>query len=85
MYYIGKEKKMLRYDSTDPDFVHMNNVLFNMCETDAISKEPWSMERYLIESGVAPRLMGMADAGYANTAGGSLARISYNYQCEAEK
>jgi hypothetical protein len=87
MYYLGREKKLLSWDSTDKDFVQLNQALWSMAdaEADITSKDPRSVGQYLEDSGVKPRMMGMAAAGYANTAGSSLGKISLAYQCMLER
>jgi len=33
-YYLGKEDKILPFDSTDPDFEHLNETFWRMCAVD---------------------------------------------------
>ena len=63
-YYIGKESLLLPHDTTDPDFIHMNNVLHNMKTGTSLTE---SVYDYLVENRVSPRMISLANAGYANT------------------
>lgn len=62
-YYIGAESKLLKYDSTDPDFVHLNKVLQDMPVGEPDNQ---TVLNYLCNN-VHPRMLGLAEAGYANT------------------
>lgn len=63
-YYIGKESLLLPHDTTDPDFIHMNNVLHDM---KAGTSQTESVYDYLVKNRVSPRMISLANAGYANT------------------
>eukprot|EP00455_Lapot_gusevi_P007047 TRINITY_DN13025_c0_g4_i1.p1 TRINITY_DN13025_c0_g4~~TRINITY_DN13025_c0_g4_i1.p1 ORF type:complete len:414 (+),score=49.80 TRINITY_DN13025_c0_g4_i1:85-1326(+) len=90
-YWLGREKRMLKYDSDDKEFQHLNNVLQDIsfpASSDssssaksstypAFSDPIWSkkgvtVREYLEQKGVSSRMMGFADAGYANTLCASL-------------
>jgi hypothetical protein len=87
MYYLSREKKLLSWDSTVKDFVQLNQALWSMADAEAndTSIDPRSVGQYLEDSGVQPQMMGMATAGYANTAGSSLGKRSLAYQCMLER
>lgn len=59
-YYLGAEGRLLRFDSQDPDFLQLNEVLQNLPSSDT------SMWEY-VKSHVPDRMQGLAEAGYANT------------------
>lgn len=72
-YYLGREKKLLRFDDPDPDFAACNEALWRLPETEAVEADadPRSLRQYLVDEGVPERMLGMACAGYGNTAGGT--------------
>ena len=63
-YYIGAESLLLSHDSKDPDFIHLNNVLQEM--STGISYDESVLE-YLQKNNVSPRMIQLANAGYANS------------------
>ena len=90
MYYLGKEKRLMRFDELDEDFKKMHDVLWSLMarvepngERDI--SDTRSLGELLTAEGVSHRVMGMADAGYANTVGGTLARISAGGMSRCEK
>jgi Flavin containing amine oxidoreductase len=87
LYWLGREKRMLHWkDSNDADFEHLNDTISDMCEIPATESEgdTRSVEQWLVDAGVAPRMMGMAQAGYGNTAAASLDKVSYAGACHLE-
>lgn len=58
-----------------------------MADADAATTDadPRSVGQYLKDAGVAERMMGMAEAGYANTGGSKLSKLSLAYQCMNER
>jgi monoamine oxidase len=66
---------------------HLNNTIADMCEIPATESEgdTRSVEQWLADAGVAPRMMGMAQAGYGNTAAASLDKVSYAGACHLER
>jgi monoamine oxidase len=88
LYWLGKEKRMLHWqDSNDADFEHLNDTIADMCKIPATESEgdTRSVEQWLADAGVAPRMMGMAQAGYGNTAAASLDKVSYAGACHLER
>ena len=81
LYYLGREKRMLRFDAEDGDFQRLNEMLWGLCEKDvadpAFFADDRSLAAFLEAEGCPPRMMGMAAAGYANTHCGSLEGIGY--------
>lgn len=63
-YYLGAESLLLSQDSDDPDFIHLNSVLQKMTEGSSYEQ---SMLDYLHDNKVSPRMIPLAEAGYANT------------------
>lgn len=69
LYYLGNEKKVLRYDVSeeeDADFVRLNDILANLGENFRGGKtlnDARSLEQFLEDAGVPPRMMSMANAG----------------------
>jgi hypothetical protein len=90
MYYLGKEKKALRYDVTeteDADFVRCNSVLADLCEhanDPRTSTDTRSLEAWLRDEGVAERMMSMANAGYANTLCSDMSNLSFASAAKCE-
>jgi hypothetical protein len=72
-YYLGAEKKLLRYDADDADMKKCNQVLWDLehAEMAAAEADKRTLREYLIDAGVAERMLGLACAGYGNTAGGT--------------
>lgn len=87
MYYLGKEKRLLPWDSSDVNFVGLNEALWSMADAPAAvtDKDPRSVGQYLRDAGVSPSMMSMAEAGYANTGGSTLDKLSFAYQCMNER
>jgi monoamine oxidase len=67
-YYVGRDRSLLRFDAQDEDFVALNEALWEIPEMD-----PDKVDRnatlgdYLKQKGISPRMIAMAEAGYANT------------------
>lgn len=66
-YYIGRDRKMLKADSKEADFCHLNEVLKSVDEVDISSVSDISFLDYLQQQKVTPRMIALAEAGYANT------------------
>jgi monoamine oxidase len=64
-YYLGKEHILLRYDSIDPDFIHLHDVVKEMDQSKSTDHQ--TLWEYLLSQGVSPRMKGLVEAGYANT------------------
>jgi monoamine oxidase len=73
-YYIGAESLLLSHDSTEPDFVHLNMVLHDMTVSDS-NQSNQSVLDYLQANRVSPRMIQLAQAGYANTLCSSLSML----------
>ena len=90
-YYLGKEKRLFRYDECDGDMQHLHDVLHSMGDRDALlargekRAELGSLRDFLAREGVRGRVMGLAEAGYANTTSGTLDSISAAMICYAER
>lgn len=72
-YYLGQEKKLLRYDADDADLKKCNETLWKLCEvpSEVADKDRRTLRQYLIDEGVPERMLGLACAGYCNTVGGT--------------
>ena len=78
-YYLGAENRMLSYDSQDPDFLKLNQTLRTMNTTT----NPYTtVHQYLVAQGVAPRMMSLANAGYANTLCSTLSVLPQHQSAE---
>ena len=86
-YWLGRDKKLLAYDAKDNDFNHLNEVLWEIANIPASESErdTRSIKTYLEDAGVSPRMLALADAGYANTCGGPMHDISLRFQCANER
>src|SRR3546814_8579581 len=75
LYYLGNEKKVLRYDVTeeeDADFVHLNDTLADLgshFRGGKVVNDPRSLEEFLVDAGVSERMMDMANAGKCHAGG----------------
>jgi len=87
MYWLGKEKRLLRYDDQDEDLKHMVATLWSLADRSegATASDPRSLLQALKEAGVAERVLGMAESGYANTVGGTLQKIGFARMCQCER
>jgi hypothetical protein len=86
-YYLGAENKLLRFDDEDPEFHHCNKVLWDMAYVSSsfAEKDPRSLRQYLLDNNVHPRYLPLADAGYCNTAGGTLDSVPASRACNFER
>jgi Monoamine oxidase len=90
VYYLVQEDKLLRFDSDDEDFCQLNDALGNL-EWECIDNGPklvdQSVGSYLEENvSVPPRMNGILEAGFGNTAGCSnLHKISLSATIDFEK
>ena len=100
IYYLSKEDKLLRYDTDDEDFRRMGEALSSLVHMETHdgggggSEESCraigtmkSLADYLDESSaISPRIMGLLDAGYGNTAANTdLGQISLQAHIDFEK
>ncbi|UIZ22873.1 hypothetical protein KXD40_003788 [Peronospora effusa] len=86
-YYIGDQKRMLKYDDQDEEFVKFNLSVADLSDFENIEQIPpeKSMRDYFNEVDLSPSMMKLCEAGYANTAGGPLEDISLRTTCRYEK
>ena len=72
-YFLGKENKLMQYDDEDPDMIKCNEALWALDKFSpkVADNDKRTLREYLIDSGVPDRLLGLACAGYGNTAGGT--------------
>lgn len=98
-YWLGKEGVLLPYDSSDEDFLRLNAAFRSMEDEDEHQEkkehsnmhypddENLSLLDYLQQNHqISDRMMGLAIAGYSNTAGCSdLSEISYAASCAYER
>jgi monoamine oxidase len=67
--YLGLESKMYDWveaQEKDAEIVHLMNVCRDMCDDEAVSGKE-NMYSYLVNKGVAQRVLGLADTLYAKT------------------
>ena len=75
LYYVGKgekdgekEGRLLRFDDRDDDFVKVNEEIANLAHMDAEQlSDASSLKEFLLQRGHSEEMIGMADAGFANT------------------
>ncbi|KAE9025471.1 hypothetical protein PF011_g3018 [Phytophthora fragariae] len=86
-YYIGDQKRMLKYDDDDVEFLKFNLSVADLSDLENIDQIPpeKSMRDYFNEIGLSPSMMKLCESGYANTAGGPLEDISMCTTCRYEK
>lgn len=86
-YYIGDQKRMLKYDDDDEEFLKFNLSVADLSDLENIDQIPpeKSMRDYFDEVGLSPSMMKLCESGYANTAGGPLEDISMRTTCRYEK
>jgi len=66
-YFLGKEKKLLPYNTQEPDIVKTNEVLYSLSDVDASPNDPRTLEEYLKQQGLSENGLKLAEAGYSNT------------------
>jgi len=75
----------MRFDGLDEDTEKLHEVLDSVGDIPQ-TQSKLNMEEFLLEQGVAPRVIGLADAGFANTAGtGKMANQSLARCIDADK
>ena len=87
MYWIGKDKKLIRFDEQDEELKQMNEALWSLGDR-AISitnDDKRTLYEYLKDSGVTDRVIGMAESGYANTVAGTLDKIGFSNMSQCER
>lgn len=67
MYYLGREKALLPYDTNHPEVQKVNKLLFGLSDINVPSTDKRTLEQYLRENGVSDLGIALADAGYSNS------------------
>eukprot|EP01033_Poteriospumella_lacustris_P012058 gene12058-8614_t len=77
LYYMADSQRVLRFDTTDGDFQHLNKVLreLPLLHPDDIAAET-SLLDFLAERHVTPEMLRLGRAGYANTSCANLDTLS---------
>jgi monoamine oxidase len=78
MYYSASSKKLLRFDTKDASFIHMNEVLWSLehLDEDRTVEMHESLSNYLAEQKVTGEWRDMANAGHANTLCTNIGQLS---------
>nr|CCA16126.1 unnamed protein product [Albugo laibachii Nc14] len=86
-YFLGDQKRMLRFDDSDPEFCTFNNAVLGLSASENISEisRDRSMMDYFKTFQLSESILKLANAGYGNTAGVRLDDISLRVTCEYEK
>jgi monoamine oxidase len=85
MYYIGKDKKLLRWDTKDPDVKKVNDLLWSLWKIDEIPDDKKTLKQYLKDHHISENGIALAEAGYANTVCSSLDFLPLNSVIRLEK
>jgi hypothetical protein len=65
---LNSRDRLLRYDSQDPDFKKLNQVLWDLCDLHEDDfDESLSLYDYLLTKELNPNMLKMAAAGFSNT------------------
>ena len=65
---MNSKDRLLRYDDSDPDFVRLNELLWELAELHEDQfDESLSFYDYLLSKKLNPNMLRMAAAGFANT------------------
>eukprot|EP00514_Thraustochytrium_sp_LLF1b_P010709 CAMPEP_0184555034 /NCGR_PEP_ID=MMETSP0199_2-20130426/36589_1 /TAXON_ID=1112570 /ORGANISM="Thraustochytrium sp., Strain LLF1b" /LENGTH=496 /DNA_ID=CAMNT_0026951269 /DNA_START=87 /DNA_END=1577 /DNA_ORIENTATION=+ len=84
-YYVGRERKLYRFNELDAELEHLKEELDLLCETTpSVDQEDWSLQRYLESRGVTRKALAMAHAGFGNTVGADLEHLSLKNVCRVE-
>eukprot|EP01114_Cavostelium_apophysatum_P017495 TRINITY_DN5212_c0_g1_i1.p1 TRINITY_DN5212_c0_g1~~TRINITY_DN5212_c0_g1_i1.p1 ORF type:complete len:504 (+),score=50.73 TRINITY_DN5212_c0_g1_i1:31-1512(+) len=67
LYYMGKEKKLLPYDTKDEEILRLNELLWNLSDLQVDENDTRTLEQYLRDCGISDRGIALADAGYSNS------------------
>jgi len=67
LYWLGKEKQLLRYDTEEPEILKVNTLLWEMGEVNPPQSDTRTIGQYLASHGCSPTALALADAGYGNT------------------
>ncbi len=84
LYYMGKQKRLLNWNSNDESFTEVNHFFRNLSEMEP-PVEDISVSEYLLNRGFSLEMMSLASAGFSNTVGGKMDRISLTGQIYREK
>ena len=89
--YYWVDGKLMRYDDPDPEFTALNEMLWAMGEEGHRhgggrkgGRYTESVRDYLVAAGTPPRMLALAEAGYGNTAGGTIGEISLGHTIDLE-
>lgn len=88
-YYLGDQKRMLSYDDEDADFQRFNDCVSALSEPEMrvedVPADKSMLDYFARDCELSESMLALADAGYANTAGGPLRDISMRVTCKYEK
>lgn len=86
-YYLGKERALHQFDSEDTDLHLCSEALWRLADAqpDAAEADPRSLLAFLRDEGVPERMLGLACAGYGNTAGGTAASVPVSKAMRLER
>jgi len=75
-FYLGRERKLLPFNTTDPDVQKLLNAIYHFSSSSYVHEGPdVSLLRYLVDQGVPFRMLGLADAIYAKTWASTIDRL----------
>jgi len=67
-FYLGRERKLLPFNTTDPDVQKLLHHIYRFSDPSYVQKGPdVSLLKYLVDNGTPFRVLGLADAIYAKT------------------
>jgi len=75
MYYLGKSKRLERWDTPDKDIKKVNEILWSLHALEVDPTDRRTLEQYLREENVSEDMISLAEAGYANTLCSSVDRL----------
>ena len=88
-YWLGKEKQLMKYDEhiADDELNFMNEYLGSLGDIpeETTARDTRTLLQAMRDAGVSERAMSMAEAGFANTAAGTLGTIGLERIAHTER
>jgi hypothetical protein len=86
-YYVGGERRWIRYDDDDAEFKKLNAALATMMEENVglPDGDSRTVRDYLASKGVTQAFIDMAESGYANSVNSPIAKLNLRETAQMEK
>lgn len=84
-YFDGASGRWYANDDDDEEFRSLNDFFEGMCDAHPREDDDRSVLQALRDAGASDAMLAMGEAGYANTLGTSLDRLSWREMCSMEE